>query len=860
MFRAAAIGVFAAAGLLHAFAEENTAAPPEAALPPAAALAAESLAEAGTLYESAWQPHRAAHLLLYPTLRDAVQACDLYGAIEHLQAEPLDWKDKEAALLIAAEQGCPEIAAEMLREEVNVNTLDAAGRTALHLAAAAQRVYTIDMLLRHRGEHYRAQSDGYYPLHLAAAGGGYESVHAILHYGANLDGVTFNAEREPAVLIATKAGHSETVELFDQIGLLSTIFELVVYGDIDGVKRRVNAKPELVLETDGIRETPLTKAVRSGQLEIARVLLDFGSQPNHHGLEGHTPLVDAFLAGNMDMVTLLQERGADINIRDTTYLTEQTLHTIVRKGSVDLISKALELGAEVDGRNAQGETPLHIAVAEGMTLQAEALIAGGADPALRRNDGRSPLHVAVQAGNQALTAMLLSLGAPAAVRDLRRETPLHIAAAAGNTDLARLLLEKDARLDFENQRGRTPLALAARGGHQAMVALLLERGAVINERDLQGWSPLHHATAMGREPVVRQLLDAGADVNLLDESGHGPLWLALDTLSMPLARLFVELGADRNVLDSKGRSLLYATLHAENTAFALWLLDNGLPADGADEDGITPLHECARYGIPATARLLFDRGAPLEALNDLGQTPMHLAAGRGHILMVKTLGELGARFDVRDAAGKMALHAAAENGHWGPIQYFILRGQPIDITTNEGDTALHISAREGFMRTASLLAGKSSGLLTKNNAGLTPLQVAEKARPIWRFDVSRTPDLADRELAMQVTHNYLRLAMCEYVVEIIDSGNTDDMRRLLETHPEFVNFAFQGWTPLHRAVQKGDTGIAAVLLEFGANPSSYDEKGEMVTPLDLAGRSESLELIELLRNASAVQTASTELK
>jgi ankyrin repeat protein len=858
MMRAAAIGLLAAGGWLHAVAEEAATAPAEAALPPAAASTAESLAEAGTLYASSWQPHRAAQVLLYPTLREAVQACDLYGAIEHLQGVPLDWKDKESALLLAAEQGCPEIAAEMLRESVSVNTLDAAGRSALHLAAAANRVYTIDMLLRHRGEHQRQRHEGYFPLHVAAEAGGYESIHAMLHYGANLS--SYAANNEPAVLTATKAGHTHTVELFDQIGLPATIFELVIYGDIESVKRRLNALPSLVMESDGIRETALTKAVRTQQLEIARVLLDFGALPNHCGVDEIPMLVEAALTGNMDMIALLLERGAEINGRDPTHLQEQVLHAIVRKGNIEMIPKLLALGADVNGRNTLGETPLHIAVSEGLSPKIEALIAAGADPGARMNDGRTPLHLAVQAGNQGLSELLLSRGASASTRDLKRETPLHLAAAAGNTALARLLLAHGARVEFENQRGRTPLALAARGGHEAMVALLLENESPLNERDLHGWTALHHATSQGREPVVRQLLEAGADVNVLDEEGHGPLWIALDVLSMPLAREYAGRGADMQLLDVRGRSLLYAPLHSENTAFALWLLDAGLSADVRDVDGLAPLHEAARYGTPDTARLLIDRGAPLEALDAHGQTPMHLAAGRGHILMVKTLGDMGARFDVRDKAGKMALHVAAENGHWGPIQYFILRGQPIDITTSSGDTALHISAREGFMRTASLLAGKSSSLLAKNGAGMTPLQAAEAARPIWSFSVNRTPDLADRELAMQVTHNYLRLAMCEYVVELIDAGNAATMRLLLETHPEFVNFVFQGWTPLHRAVQKGDAGIAAVLLEFGADPNRLDERGEMVTPLDLAGRSESSELIELLREASAVQTASAEVK
>lgn len=799
--------------------------------------------------------------MLYPTLREAVEACDLYGALEHIQAEePLPGETKEEMLRLAAEGGCPEIAAEMVREEANINALDALGRSALHLAAAADRVYTIDTIMRHGGNPDFPRRDGFYPLHVAAQAGGYESVHALLHYGANLDGVTLTQAPEPAVLIATKAGKTDTIELFDGIGLVSTIFELVVYGDIDGVRRRLNENPDLVNEADGIREVPIHKAVRSGNLEVARMLLDFGARPNHNGVDGVTPIIIAALQDDGPMVDLLLERGADLNGADASFAKNRTLHAVVMKGSQAMLEKLLALGADPNGTNALGETPLHLAVADGLHAKLKVLMEAGADPAFRMNDGKTPLHVAVESQRIDMVTSLLELGAPVSERDLARRTPLHLAALAGNYEIANLLLAHGARTELEDQRGRSALAEAARLGHTSIVTLLLAHGAPVNERDLHGRTPLHHATAGNHNEIVVQLLDAGADVNELDEEGHGPLWTAFDVASMQSARLFAERGADMNVRDVQGRSLLYAAVQAESTAFALWLLDQGLSANDVDFGGRTPLHEAARYGSPPTARLLVERGAPIDATDPAGRTPMHLAAARGHILMVKELGELGARFDMPDQDGWYAIHHAAAHGHWGPIQYFILRGQPIDITTANGDTALHLSARAGYMRTASLLAGKSSDLLALNQDGMTPIMVAEASRPILGWEVSRTPDLADRELAMQITHNYLRLAMCEYVTELIGKADPDELRQLLELHPEFANYFFQGWTPLHRAVMNNSLPLVEVLLEFDADPLQKDEKGDLQSPLDLASRFESVEMVHALRQAAEKRTASASAK
>jgi ankyrin repeat protein len=73
----------------------------------------------------------------------------------------------------------------------------------------------------------------------------------------------------------------------------------------------------------GARHGALSLAAQHGRLEIVRLLLDAGEDPNRYNPEGHhphsTPLHQAVLGGHEAVVRLLVERGARLDIRDTIW-------------------------------------------------------------------------------------------------------------------------------------------------------------------------------------------------------------------------------------------------------------------------------------------------------------------------------------------------------------------------------------------------------------------------------------------------------------------------------------------------------------------------------------------------------------
>lgn len=63
---------------------------------------------------------------------------------------------------------------------------------------------------------------------------------------------------------------------------------------------------------DNLTNTPLIDAVRGGEVNTVKELIDGGADVNQPGEQGWTPLNWAAGKGNLDLVTLLVEKGADV--------------------------------------------------------------------------------------------------------------------------------------------------------------------------------------------------------------------------------------------------------------------------------------------------------------------------------------------------------------------------------------------------------------------------------------------------------------------------------------------------------------------------------------------------------------------
>ena len=98
---------------------------------------------------------------------------------------------------------------------------------------------------------------------------------------------------------------------------------------------------------DNLTNTPLIEAVRAGEVNTVKDLLDGGADVNQPGEQGWTPLNWAAGKGNLELVTLLVEQGADVFKVGRDQRTPQMI--ALAAGSADVVRYLRDAEDRVEG-------------------------------------------------------------------------------------------------------------------------------------------------------------------------------------------------------------------------------------------------------------------------------------------------------------------------------------------------------------------------------------------------------------------------------------------------------------------------------------------------------------------------------
>jgi ankyrin repeat protein len=405
-------------------------------------------------------------------------------------------------------------------------------------AVRARDLRRVRAMLRLRPELAHRSADYISPLHHAVINGDVEMVRVLMAHGANPHGGVYPyRETTGALTLARERGLTDIVTVIEQHepphqqaataevrfgdnASRSTrdLYAAAARGDVEWFRARATEAPlENPIEDFG---GCLTVAARHNHIEVVRLLLDLGFDPNERtrfrSVGGDAvvfnwgmPLSQCASAGRHEIAKLLLERGADPNA--DVYATGTPVMQAHRQGDRRMVALLEQYGGVVDAATAG---------AYGLVDRARVLLAGPQEDPPRASIAEQLLVEGAGGGHEEIVRLALDR------IDWPREDPRWFSVleqpprGATGVECFRLVL---ARSD-PNIRGRGPFGLtilhrvAGSPDHVpaemtvAFATMVLDAGARLDVRDyLLESTPLGWACRWQRPELVRLFLERGAD-------------------------------------------------------------------------------------------------------------------------------------------------------------------------------------------------------------------------------------------------------------------------------------------------------------------------------------------------------------
>ncbi|XP_065346583.1 serine/threonine-protein phosphatase 6 regulatory ankyrin repeat subunit B-like [Cloeon dipterum] len=588
-------------------------------------------------------------------------------------------------------------------------------------------------------------------------------------------------------------------------------------------------------------------------LDLFEVLLKNKADVNNeYKLFGNTPLHHAALANYPEIIEMLVNHGADVNLQNKNGWT--ALHLAARHNP-ELSQTLLDHGADVNSKHNDGWTALHFVTQHNPELS-QTLLDHGADVNSKDNDRWTALHYAA-IHNPELSQTLIDHGADVNSKDNDGWTALHVAARY-NPELSQTLLDHGAYVYLEDSEGRTALHDAARYNPKLALKLIdhAMNADILESKFKNEWTALHLGMEVNCPESVQKLLVKGADVNSQNGDGCKALQLAKAQNYRALEEMLLDQRIFKSLKLKTGTSALTLAIESNNLTVAENLINNGGDLTVQDEKGINILqHALKNFEM---VKYLHEKNSELvkQVTND-GSTYLHLAIDNDDCPLEVILWLIeDIKIDVNgtNEFGETPFMIACSKNRSDVVEY-LLTNKGIDLSKEDrrGGTALHHAVTSGCVDLVQNLLDRGADLTKKDNYNRNVLFYGLK-----RIEMILYLSRKNMEFVKEVDSNQSTLLMYaiidSYVVErdvvhwlieesgidlnaVDQNGNSAINCACVKRMWDFVEILLtkdvdiriknaNGENLLHLAAESGNSDLVQKLIERGINPTLKDNLGK----------------------------------
>jgi cytohesin len=314
-----------------------------------------------------------------------------------------------------------------------------------------------------------------------------------------------------------------------------------------------------------LKEVPLALAAEFETptgIPLVQALVTSGADLDHRDETGRTVAEVSRSKGRKAMADFLEglrgpgrgvqaSSGVSAPKREPSFSATDEMFKAIEAGDAEGVKKAFASGADLHGRNTDGESAVYAAVDRGDLNMLKLLADLGADLSAPGRWDQSPFSLAVDKSEELMKWLAEHGGVPK-----RKEAgALHLGMVSAWLSPQKIRQLVDLGFMVDAPPGDSSL-LSMVAVYADQVRALLDLGADPNAKGPHGWTALHSA-ANGFESTYSQesvdmLIAAGADVNASDDEGRTPIFEAILYRRMGMIDSLAKAGADLLHVDKEG--------------------------------------------------------------------------------------------------------------------------------------------------------------------------------------------------------------------------------------------------------------------------------------------------------------------